>query len=242
MKRNNWMKRVTYFVGAVFAIFVSASIAGLVLEGIGFAGVMAVALAVVVVGAFLRPRSTDQQDRDATTMVAAMVTLGLGLLAGSGLSALALAGAAVATLLLAFRKPMHGMLRTLTEEEVRAIARFAVISIAVLPFLPDAHYGPYGAWNPFKLWLVVLLVTGFSIAGYVLNRAIGQDRGTITTALIGGAAPSGVASAATAALRRERATPRRVLRRTEHQLRRRVRDGPGRAHGRRPWRRPRFRR
>lgn len=48
VKRNNWMKRVTYFVGAVFAIFVSASIAGLVLDGIGFAGVMAVALAVVV--------------------------------------------------------------------------------------------------------------------------------------------------------------------------------------------------
>ncbi len=167
------------------------------------AAILLAALSVVVVGAFLRPRSTAQQDRDATTMVAAMVTLGLGLLAGAGLSALALACSAVATLLLAFRKPMHGMLRALTEEEVRAIARFAVISIAVLPFLPDTNYGPYGAWNPFRLWLVVLLVTGFSIAGYVLNRAIGQDRGTIATALIGGAYSSTAVTAAFASQLRE---------------------------------------
>ncbi len=166
------------------------------------AAIMLTALSVAVVGAFLRPRST-QKNRDATTIVAAMVTLGLGLLAGAGFAELALAGSAVATLLLAFRKPMHGMLRALTEAEVRAIARFAVISIAVLPFLPDANYGPYGAWNPFKLWLVVLLVTGFSIAGYVLNRAIGQDRGTIATALIGGAYSSTAVTAAFASQLRE---------------------------------------
>lgn len=159
------------------------------------AAVLLAALAAILVGAFLRP-GTDRDDRDATTMVAAMVTLGLGLLAGAGLAELALAGAAVTTLLLALRKPMHGMLKALTEEEVRAIARFAVITIAVLPFLPDANYGPYGAWNPFRLWLVVLLVTGFSVAGYVLNRIVGQTKGAVATALIGGAYSSTAVTAA----------------------------------------------
>ena len=46
-KAKVWKSRAKYFVGAVLAIFVSASIAGIVLEGIGFTGVMMTALAVM---------------------------------------------------------------------------------------------------------------------------------------------------------------------------------------------------
>ncbi|WP_230281708.1 DUF4010 domain-containing protein [Croceicoccus sp. Ery15] len=161
------------------------------------AAILLVALGAMLVGGFLWPRQT-RIERDATTMIAAMVVLGLGLLAGAGLAALALAGASVTVLLLAARRPMHGLLRELTETEVRAIARFAVIALAVLPFLPDRGFGPYDAWNPFRLWLVALLVTGFSVAGYVANRVIGQQRGTIVMALIGGAYSSTAVTAALA--------------------------------------------
>jgi uncharacterized membrane protein (DUF4010 family) len=75
----------------------------------------------------------------------------------------------------------------LAAEDVKALARFAVIALAVLPFLPDKPFGPYGAWNASKLWWVVILVTGFSFAGYVANRIFGERHGTIATALIGGA-------------------------------------------------------
>lgn len=159
------------------------------------AAILLAGLVALLVGAFLRPRSTEI-GRDATTMVSAMVTLGLGLLAGQGLAAIALAGAAVTTLVLALRKPMHGFLESLSEQEIRAIARYAVIAVAVLPFLPDAEYGPYGAWNPFKLWLVVLLVTGFSVLAYIFNRIVGQNRGTIAMAVIGGAYSSTAVTAA----------------------------------------------
>lgn len=162
------------------------------------ATVLLTGLVVLLVGAFLRPRAAEI-DRDATTMVAAITTLGFGLLAGAGFAAVALAGAAVTTLVLALRKPIHGLLRSLSEEEVHAIARYAVIAVAVLPFLPDANYGPYGAWNPFRLWLIVLLVTGFSVLAYISNRVIGQTRGTIATALIGGAYSSTAVTAAFAA-------------------------------------------
>lgn len=161
------------------------------------AAILLVALGAMLVGGFLWPRQT-RIERDATTMIAAMVVLGLGLLAGAGLAALALAGASVTVLLLAARRPMHGLLRELTEAEMRAIARFAVIALAVLPFLPDRGFGPYDAWNPFRLWLVALLVTGFSVAGYVANRVIGQQRGTIVMALIGGAYSSTAVTAALA--------------------------------------------
>ena len=70
---------------------------------------------------------------------------------------------------------------------MKALARYAVIAGAVLPFLPSGYYGPLHAWNLQKLWLVVVLVTGFSFLGYAANRIFGERHGTIATALIGGA-------------------------------------------------------
>jgi uncharacterized membrane protein (DUF4010 family) len=125
--------------------------------------------------------------RDSTSAVAALVTIAIGFLAGSGSPGLAIACAAIAVALLALRNELHGFVDRLEAEDVKALARYAVIAGAVLPFLPNGHYGPLGAWNPQKLWLVVVLVTGFSFLGYVANRIFGERNGTIATALIGGA-------------------------------------------------------
>ena len=124
---------------------------------------------------------------DATTPVAALATVGLGFFAGFGEPGFAIAGAAIVTLLLALKAELHGFVDKLDEDDVKALARFAVIAGAVLPFLPNAPYGPLGAWDPQRLWLVVVLVTGFSFIGYVANRIFGERHGTIATALIGGA-------------------------------------------------------
>jgi uncharacterized membrane protein (DUF4010 family) len=125
--------------------------------------------------------------RDSTSAVAALVTIAIGFLAGSGAAGLAIACAAIAVALLALRNELHGMVDRLEADDVKALARYAVIACAVLPFLPAGHYGPYGAWDLRKLWLVVILVTGFSFLGYVANRIFGERNGTIATALIGGA-------------------------------------------------------
>jgi uncharacterized membrane protein (DUF4010 family) len=128
-----------------------------------------------------------RERHDATTAIAALVTLTIGLLAGLGSIGLAIAAAAVVVLILAMREELHGFIDRLDEADVKALARFAVIALAVLPFLPNQPMGPYGAWNPWKLWWVVVLVTGFSFMAYVANRIFGARRGTIATALIGGA-------------------------------------------------------
>ena len=124
---------------------------------------------------------------DATSPVAAIVTLALGFLGGSGEPALAVAGGAVVTLILALRAELHSLIGALDEEDVKAFARYAVIALAVFPFLPEGRFGPYEAWEPQTLWFVVVIVTGFSFIGYVANRIFGAKRGTIATAIIGGA-------------------------------------------------------
>lgn len=145
--------------------------------------IVAASAAVLVLGY----ANTLRERHDATTAVAALVTLTIGLLAGLGSIGLAIAAGAVVVLVLAMRTELHGFVDRLDEADVKALARFAVIALGVLPFLPNRDLGPYDAWNPWQLWWVVVLVTGFSFAGYVANRIFGARKGTIATAIIGGA-------------------------------------------------------
>ena len=124
---------------------------------------------------------------DATSPIAAAATIATGFLGGMGNVGLAVAAAAIIVLILALRHELHKFIDRLDEKDVKALARFAVIALAVLPFLPDHDFGPYRAWNASKLWWVVILVTGFSFAGYIANRIYGATHGTIATAVIGGA-------------------------------------------------------
>jgi uncharacterized membrane protein (DUF4010 family) len=140
----------------------------------------------------------DRDRRDATSFVAAMLALALGLLAGAGQPALAVATGAVITFVLTMRAELHRLLRHLNSTDVHAFARYAVIAAAVLPFLPNRRLGPLDAWNPFQLWLVIVLVTGFSFAGYVANRTVGARRGVLATAIIGGAYSSTAVTASLA--------------------------------------------
>ena len=163
-----------------------AGIAGLIgARGYGLAG-GAVVTGGVALMTYAFGRELKSQ-RDATTGVAALLTLAIGFLAGSGSAGLAIAAAAITISVLALRQEIHGFVEKLAADDVKALARFAVIALAVLPFLPDRPFGPYGAWNAANLWWVVILVTGFSFAGYVANRIFGERHGTIATALIGGA-------------------------------------------------------
>ena len=146
------------------------------------AAIVAGAVAIMVAAYSRELRS----QRDSTSAVAAIATVGIGFLAGSGNPALAIASAAIAVALLAMKAELHGFVGNLDEQDVKALARYAVIAGAVLPFLPSGHYGPFGSWNPQKLWLVVVVVTGFSFLGYVANRIFGERQGTIATAVIGG--------------------------------------------------------
>jgi uncharacterized membrane protein (DUF4010 family) len=124
---------------------------------------------------------------DVTSPIAAAATIAVAFLGGMGSVGLALACAAIIVLLLALRDEVHNFVERLDEKDVKALARFAVIALAILPFLPGRNFGPYDAWNAAKLWWVVILVTGFSFAGYIANRLFGAKHGTIATAIIGGA-------------------------------------------------------
>ena len=150
-----------------------------------------VAAAIILVG-LIAPLAIAYAPRlmkqgDATSPIAAAATIAAAFLAGLGSIGLALAAGAIIVFVLALKDSIHDFVDRLSEKDIRALARYGIIALAVLPFLPDQAMGPYGAWNPSKLWWVVILVTGFSFLGYVANRMFGERHGTIAIALIGGA-------------------------------------------------------
>ena len=147
--------------------------------------------ALVIIG-YRRDKSPS-----ATTEAAALVTLGLGWLAGHGLPVPALALAVVTAFLLAQRQRLHGWIEGLSEADFHAVVLFAVIAGALWPVLPDRAMGPMNAWNPRELWLVVV-VCAISFAGYVLGRRLGPERGVLAMAAVGAIYSSTAVTAALA--------------------------------------------
>ena len=137
-------------------------------------------------------------DLSATSAIAALLTFALGALAVLGFTIAALTAATATVLLLSQRRALHDWLRGLTETDIQAVVRFAVIACAIWPLLPDRAMGPYQAWNPRDLWLVVVIVCGFSFAGYIASRRFGATSGIIATAAIGGLYSSTAVTAALA--------------------------------------------
>jgi uncharacterized membrane protein (DUF4010 family) len=132
----------------------------------------------------------------ATTTIGGILTLAIGLCAGLGHMVLASITTALMMLLLSSRQQLHNWLKALSEAEVQAIARFAVISLAILPILPDAALGPLDAWNPHHIWMVVVLVSGLSFAGYMAAKLLGPSRGILATAAAGAIVSSTAVTAA----------------------------------------------
>ncbi|MBB5686662.1 MgtC/SapB family protein [Sphingobium boeckii] len=133
-----------------------------------------------------------------TASIVGLLTLGCGFLAATQHGSVATITAVLMMLILAMRNQLHDWVQRLSEVEVIAVARFALISLAILPLLPDRAYGPFDAWNPYKLWLVVVMVSGFSFAGYIASRHLGASRGTIATAGAGAMVSSTAVTAALA--------------------------------------------
>jgi uncharacterized membrane protein (DUF4010 family) len=158
----------------------------------GLASVRGVPLAfpavLLVVGAlgltaYLRQPSHES---GVTTETAALFAVLLGGVVALGEVEAASAAAVVATLLLTLKTPLHRLAGAVSEDEILAIIKFAVVAVILLPLLPDRRMGPYGAIEPRKVGLLVVLLTGISLFGYVLVKLLGGRSGWSLAGALGG--------------------------------------------------------
>jgi uncharacterized membrane protein (DUF4010 family) len=125
-------------------------------------------------------------DGGATTEVAMVLTALLGALVAWGQAPVAASLAVIAAVLLALRDPLHRLAKGLTEDEVLAVLKFAVVAVVLVPLLPRAAMGPYGAIVPHSIGVLVVLLTAVSLAGYMLVRWLGQRAGWALAGATGG--------------------------------------------------------
>ena len=145
--------------------------------------------AVVVAGYFVTARP-GQDGKGLTTEVAAVIVFLLGAMIMLGYEELAIGLGVITAAVLAYKQPLHGFVEKLGWDDVYAGVRLLIATFIALPLLPNEPIDPWGALNPYKLWLLVILISSLSLVGYVLTRLLGAARGTALTGLAGGLASS----------------------------------------------------
>lgn len=129
---------------------------------------------------------TPTEHAGVTTETAAVVTALLGALVGWGQAPVASALAVAVALLLTLKDPLHRVAGAVSADEILAILKFAVVALIVVPLLPDRAMGPYAALEPRRIGIVVLLLSGVSLVGYLLVRLVGGRAGWPLAGLLGG--------------------------------------------------------
>jgi len=94
--------------------------------------------------------------------------------------------AGVTVVLLHLKEPMHRFVDRMGEHDMSAIIQFVVISLIILPLLPDRTFGPYKVLNPFDIWRMVVLIVGISLVGYIVYKIWGERAGTVSGGILGG--------------------------------------------------------
>jgi uncharacterized membrane protein (DUF4010 family) len=161
-------------------------------------------VAVTLVAGYLAMTRARPADIGITTEAAAMIVCLLGAMSVVGNPGLAAALGIVTAALLAYKQPLHGMVGRLEREELYAGLRLLIASFVVLPLLPRRTVDPWGALNPHSLWLLVVLISTLSLAGYVATRWLGTGRGAALTGLTGGFVSSTAVTLSFARRSRER--------------------------------------
>jgi uncharacterized membrane protein (DUF4010 family) len=145
------------------------------------------AVALMMIAAYYDPHQADgEPDPGTTTIAAVMACYLLGAMAVAGQPRLALILGILCTALLYFKAELGGAARRLERRDLVSILQFAIVAFVVLPLLPDRGYGPYEALNPRHIWMMVVLISGLSLAGFVALRLVGGQHGAMLLGAFGG--------------------------------------------------------
>jgi uncharacterized membrane protein (DUF4010 family) len=128
----------------------------------------------------------DEREHGQTTEIAALLTFAIGAYLPLGDRAVAVVATGLAVILLHLKEPMHVFVRKMGPKDMAGIMQFAVISLIILPLLPNRTYGPLQALNPFDIWRMVVLIVGLSLTGYIIYKLVGQTASAALGGILGG--------------------------------------------------------
>ncbi len=143
-------------------------------------------VALLVLAAYNRKQREEPQVPGLTTELSAMLVFLLGGAVMHGHAGIAVALAIMTSAILAFKQPLHGLVDKIGNDDLYAGLKLLIATFIVLPLLPDHALDPWQAFNPYKIWLLVILISLLSLVGYIATRLLGPARGTAVAGLAGG--------------------------------------------------------
>lgn len=147
-------------------------------------GFLAIA-SLMVMANILRPKE-DRGEIGMTTEIAALLMYAVGAYLVFGEQLIAIVVTGVITVLLHFKSTLHGWVGRFGENDLKAIMQFVLITMIILPVLPDKTYDQYESLNPKNIWLMVVLIVGISLVGYFIYKFIGSKAGVLLGGILGG--------------------------------------------------------
>jgi uncharacterized membrane protein (DUF4010 family) len=150
--------------------------------GAGFIGIAAL----LIVGNLYRMKTDDEVGTGITTEVAVLLMYGIGAYLVFGEMIVAVVVTGIITVLLHFKTTLHGWVDKFGKDDLKAIMQFVLISMIILPVLPDKTYDLYESLNPKNIWMMVVLIVGISLIGYFIYKFIRSKAGVLLGGILGG--------------------------------------------------------
>ena len=170
-------------------IALAGAMAGYLDENLGLGWLaLAVFVAVAALLISLYLITALRGDVGVTTEVSALLAFLLGVLCARGQLQIGAWVAVAMALLLALKDWLHRLARRIDTSDVEATLKFGIVTLIILPLVPDQNYGPepLNVLNPYKVWLMVVLISGLNFASYLLIKIVGAEHGIGIAGVLGG--------------------------------------------------------
>lgn len=162
-------------------------------------------VALLILAQLPQLKDDGERDRGLTTEFALLVTFLIGSATVLGYRVEASVCAGTMLVLLQEKSKLHDLVGRFGEGELRALTRLVLLGLVILPLMPNREMGYLGVINPFKIWLLVVLMVGISLAAYLAAKFIGGQRGAVLSGVLGGLISSTATTASIA--RRSKTAP-----------------------------------
>lgn len=143
-------------------------------------------LAIIVLGIHVLKAKAEPHDLGITTEVAILLMFAVGVMTTLGQTTAAVAVGGAVMVLLHFKEPLHGLVDRMGAKDLKAITQLVLISLVILPVLPNRAYGPFDVLNPRQIWWMAVLIVGISLGAYVAYKIVGARGGSLVQAVLGG--------------------------------------------------------
>ncbi len=121
-----------------------------------------------------------------TTQLAALLTYFLGLMVWYHLENYAIFIAVIIIVLLEIKPKLRRIESRISATDINAMVLLLVMTFVILPILPDKMVGPYNLLNPYKTWLMAVIIASISFIGYIAIKILGHKHGVFITGAAGG--------------------------------------------------------